>query len=108
MADSDSWVARTSADIRLHRDFDAGDCPGARVFYCRHLVDEAFRRAKGCRHLAVAVLWYLVGHFREQRKVQKSRVVAIAILLWGMILLCLSIVPMPEAFPWTFFRPDRF
>jgi hypothetical protein len=45
MADSDSWVARTSADIRLHRDFDAGDYPVARVFYCWHLVDEAFRRA---------------------------------------------------------------
>ncbi len=53
MADSDSWVARTSADIRLHRDFDAGDHPGARVFYGWNLVDEVFRRAKGCRHLTV-------------------------------------------------------
>ena len=53
MAGSDSWVARTSAHIRLHRDFDAGDYPDARVFYCWHLVDEAFRRAKGCHHLTV-------------------------------------------------------
>jgi hypothetical protein len=63
--------------------------------------------------IAVAVLWYLVGYFREQRKMQKNRVVAIAILLWGLILLLLSIVQMPEAFLWTFafgriFRPNRF
>jgi hypothetical protein len=63
--------------------------------------------------ITVAVLWYLVGYFREQRKMQKNRVVAIAILMWGVILLLLSIVQMPEAFPWTFafgriFRPNRF
>jgi hypothetical protein len=63
--------------------------------------------------IAVAVLWYLVGYFCEQRKMQTSRVVAIAISLWGAILLLLSIVQMPEAFPWTFafgriFQPNRF
>lgn len=63
--------------------------------------------------IAVAVLWYLVGYFGERRKMQKSHVVAIAILLWGVILLLLSIVQMPEAFPWTFafgriFRLNRF
>ena len=63
--------------------------------------------------IAVAVLWYLVGYFREQRKVQMSRAVAVAILVWGAILLFLSIVQMPEAFPWTFafgrvFRLNRF
>ena len=53
MADSNSWVARASADIRLHRDSDAGDYPGVRVFYCWRLEGEAFGRAKGCRRLTV-------------------------------------------------------
>ena len=53
--------------------------------------------------VAVAVLWYLVGYFRQQRKMHKRRAVSIAVLLWGMILLCLSIALIPAAFPWTFF-----
>jgi hypothetical protein len=57
--------------------------------------------------IAVAVLWYLVGYFCEQRKMQKRRAVSIAVLLWGMILLCLSIALIPDAFPWTFFLPLR-
>ena len=57
--------------------------------------------------IAVAVLWYLVGYLREQRKMQKRRAVSIAVLLWGTILLCLSIALIPEAFPWTFFPPLR-
>jgi hypothetical protein len=48
-----------------------------------------------------------MGYFREQRKMQKKRAVSIAVLLWGMILLCLSIALIPEAFPWTFFLPLR-
>lgn len=55
----------------------------------------------------MAVLWYLVGYFCEQQKMQKIRAVSIAVLLWGMILLCLSIALIPEAFPWTFFLPLR-
>ncbi len=63
--------------------------------------------------MAVAVLWYVVGYFGERRQMQKSRFVSIAILLWGVILLLLTIVQMPEAFPWTFafgriFRLNRF
>lgn len=62
--------------------------------------------------IAVAVLWYWVGHYRTERTTQMSRLPAIAILSWGVILLFLSIVQMPEAFPWTFafgriFRPIR-
>ena len=62
--------------------------------------------------VAVAVLWYLVGYFSEKRQMETNRGVAIAILVWGVILLCLSIVQVPEAFPWTFafgriFRPVR-
>ena len=38
-------------DIRLHRGFDAGDYPDARVSYCWHLVDDTFRRAKGGRRV---------------------------------------------------------
>jgi len=62
--------------------------------------------------IAVAVLWYLVGHFLQQRKMQMSRSVVVAILIWGGILFFLSTVQMPEAFPWTFaygriFRPIR-
>jgi len=48
--------------------------------------------------IAVAVLWYLVGYFCEQEGIQKRRAVAIAVLLWGVILLCLSVVVMPVAF----------
>ena len=58
--------------------------------------------------VAVAVLWYLVGYFHGQRTTQKNPAVSIAILLWGMILLCLCIVLMREAFLWTFFFPVRF
>ena len=43
MADSYPWMARSSAHIRLHRGFDAGDYPDASVSYCWHLVDKAFR-----------------------------------------------------------------
>ena len=58
--------------------------------------------------VAVAVLWYLVGYFHEQRNTQKNPVVSIAILLWGVILLCLCIVLMREAFLRSFFYPVRF
>ena len=58
--------------------------------------------------MAVAVLWYPVGYFREQRNTQKNPAVSIAILLWGMILMCLCIVLMREAFLWSFFFPVRF
>jgi hypothetical protein len=47
--------------------------------------------------IAVAVLWYLVGYFHEQEGMQKKRAVAIAIFLWGVILLCLSVAVMPAA-----------
>ena len=46
--------------------------------------------------VAVAVLWYLVGYFHEQRKMQKRRSVSIAVLVWGVILLCLFITLMRE------------
>jgi hypothetical protein len=62
--------------------------------------------------VAVAALWYLVGHFREQRKMRNdntsgrahpwTRIVAVAILIWGAILFALSVLQMPDAFPWTF------
>jgi hypothetical protein len=60
--------------------------------------------------IAVAVLWYLVGHFREQRQTQISRILAVAILIWGAVLFVLAIVLTREAFPWGFtfgrlFRP---
>jgi hypothetical protein len=59
--------------------------------------------------VAVAVLWYLVGYFHEQRKRRKKRAVSIAILIWGVILLCLSIAMMPEmAFKAGFFIPLGF
>jgi hypothetical protein len=46
--------------------------------------------------IAVAVLWYLVGYFYERRKMRKRRVVAVAILIWGVILLCFCIVMVPD------------
>jgi hypothetical protein len=46
-------------------------------------------------YIAVAVLWYLVGYFHEQRKL-RSRVVSVAILIWGLILLCLCVAIMPD------------
>lgn len=36
--------------------------------------------------IAVAVLWYLVGHFCEQPQVQMSRIFAGATLIWGAVL----------------------
>jgi hypothetical protein len=58
--------------------------------------------------MAVAFLWYLVGYFREQPNTRRSRSFSIAILLWGVTLLCLCIVLMREAFLWTLFDPVRF
>jgi hypothetical protein len=59
--------------------------------------------------VAVAVVWYLVGYFHEQRKMRQRRVVSIAVLIWGIILLCLSIAVMPEtAFKAGFFIPLGF
>jgi len=55
--------------------------------------------------IAVAVLWYLVGYFREQEGTQKRRAVAIAILLLGVILLFISIAMMPAIFKAGFFIP---
>jgi len=55
--------------------------------------------------IAVAVLWYLVGYFREQEGMQKRRAVAIAILLWGVILLFISIAMMPAIFKAGFLIP---
>lgn len=61
---------------------------------------------------AVAALWYSVGLEARSSKapLKRSRVLAVASVMWGVILLFLSIVQMPEAFPWTFafgrvFRP---
>jgi hypothetical protein len=39
--------------------------------------------------LAVAFLWFLVGYFYERRQMRKRRSVSIAVLGWGVILLCL-------------------
>jgi hypothetical protein len=61
--------------------------------------------------IAVAVLWYLCGILAANKKTeQTSRIVALAILFWGVILFVLSILQVPQAFPWTFafgriFRP---
>jgi hypothetical protein len=62
--------------------------------------------------IAVAALWYLVGHFREQRQMQVNRILAVAILIWGTVLFFLAIVLTREAFPWMFafgslFRPIK-
>jgi hypothetical protein len=46
--------------------------------------------------IAVAVLWYLVGYFHEQRKMRQRRVVSVAILTWGVILLCLFIAMVSD------------
>jgi hypothetical protein len=46
--------------------------------------------------LAVAALWYLVGYFHERRGMRKSRFVSIAVLVWGVILMCLFIVLIRE------------
>lgn len=68
---------------------------------------------------AVAVLWYLCGVWAANKNgepsphptpYQTSRIVALAILFWGVILFVLSILQVPQAFPWTFafgkiFRP---
>jgi uncharacterized membrane protein YoaK (UPF0700 family) len=55
--------------------------------------------------IAVAVLWYLVGYFYNRRTTPKRRVGPIAVLLWGVILLCLCIAMLPEAaFPETAFK----
>jgi uncharacterized membrane protein len=40
--------------------------------------------------VAVAVLWYLVGYFCEQRQPGLRRAVSVAILIWGIVLLCVS------------------
>src|SRR5207245_3646878 len=69
--------------------------------------------------IAVAVLWYLCGILAANKKselsphptpYQTSRIMALAILFWGVILFVLSILQVPQAFPWTFafgriFRP---
>ena len=47
-------------------------------------------------YMAAAVLWYLVGYFHEQRKMRKRRVVSVAILTWGLILLCLCVAIVPD------------
>jgi uncharacterized integral membrane protein len=41
--------------------------------------------------LAVASLWCSVGYFHERQQVRKRRSVSIAVLVWGVILLCLFI-----------------
>jgi hypothetical protein len=41
--------------------------------------------------MAVAVLWYLVGYFHEHRNTRNGRVVSVAIMIWGVVLLCLCI-----------------
>jgi hypothetical protein len=41
--------------------------------------------------MAVAVLWYLVGYFREHRNTRNRRVVSVAIMIWGVVLLCFCI-----------------
>jgi hypothetical protein len=38
--------------------------------------------------VAVAALWYLVGYFHERKEMRKRRSVSIAVLVWGVILLC--------------------
>jgi hypothetical protein len=63
--------------------------------------------------VAVAILWYLVGYFHEHQQIRKRRSVSIAVMVWGVILLCLFIVMMtafdahstisagePSAFPY--------
>ena len=46
--------------------------------------------------LAVAALWYLVGYFQERQGMRKRRFVSIAVLVWGVILMCLFIVLIRE------------
>jgi hypothetical protein len=70
--------------------------------------------------IAVAVLWYLCGILAAKQNeselsaqpapYQTSRIVALAILFWGVILFVLSVLQVPQAFPRTFafgriFRP---
>jgi hypothetical protein len=46
--------------------------------------------------LAVAALWYLVGYFHERQGMRTGRFVSIAVLVWGVVLMCLFIVMIRE------------
>jgi hypothetical protein len=46
--------------------------------------------------VAVAVLWYLVGYFHEREGMRKRRSISIAVLVWGLILLCLFMAMIRE------------
>ncbi len=55
--------------------------------------------------IAVAAVWYLLGHLCSRRTTPKRRVGPIALILWGAILLYLCIAWLPEAaFPETAFE----
>jgi hypothetical protein len=60
---------------------------------------------------AVAALWFLVGYFREQAKERKanpsqntghSKTIAVATLVWGVVLFLFALLQIREAFPWGF------
>ena len=60
---------------------------------------------------AVAALWFLVGYFRVRAKRGKfnpsqstrpSTTVAVAILVWGVVLFLVTLLQIRDAFPWTF------
>lgn len=52
--------------------------------------------------MGVAVLWFLVGRFVSQPRREVRRTVALAILLWGAILLFFTVLQMHGAFLWGF------
>ena len=71
---------------------------------------------------AVAALWFLVGYFREQVKQRNanpsqstghSKTIALAILIWGVVIFLFALLQIREAFPWGFtfgrtFNPTAF
>jgi len=61
-----------------------------------NLADRAMSVGTVLYLMAVAVLWYLVGYFYEHRNTRKRRVVSIAILMWGVVLLCLTIAMLSD------------
>lgn len=61
--------------------------------------------------LAVAVLWFSVGHFLAQRKgrivstgpsTTPGKRISIAIVIWGTMLFLFALIQIREAFPWGF------
>lgn len=66
---------------------------------------------------AVAALWFLVGYFRERTKQRNadpsrstgpSKTIAVAILVWGVVLFLFALLQIREAFPLGFTFGNTF